>query len=90
MRPVLLVLHTFSTVEAHRSVEIYAVLRLESMHVLSFGVSRLLKKCLINMLSDDMKTVIALRKSDEDSRPFNQNKRIVLSELNKFLRLIAK
>lgn len=77
---VLPVFHTFSLVKVYHSVDIYAVFKVESLHMLSLGGSRLLKECLINMLSDDKKTTIARRKSNGEPKLFNQNKRIVLSE----------
>lgn len=54
----------FAMIGVHSSVDIHDVFRVDPMHVLSHGVSRLLKECLINMLSSDKETTTAMRLSN--------------------------
>lgn len=49
-----------------------------------------MKEFVIIVLSDDKETTIAIRKSNEDSKPFDQMKIFVQFELNKFFRLVVK
>lgn len=90
MLPVPLVPHIFAIVGVYPSVDIYAIFTVEPMHMPSLGVCRLLKECLMNMLSNDKKTRNAMRKSNRKPKPFYKIKKIVLFERNKFLKLFAK
>lgn len=83
-----LVFHTFHTANVYVSVDRYAAFRVVHMHVLPLGDSRLLEKCVIDMLGDYKETANATRKSNGDSRPFHQIKMIVLYELKNFLDLL--
>lgn len=80
----------FSKVGARPSEDVYAVFKAESIHVLCLGVSKPLNECLINMVSDGRETTIAVHKFNGDLTPSNQIKRVVLSELNKYISLVAK
>lgn len=57
--------------------------------MLSLGISRLLKECVINMLSDDTEKTIATQKSNRDSKPFEQIRRLIDSEIDQLLRHVA-
>lgn len=52
MHPCLPILDRFPFAGIHPSVHVYVVFRLEPMHVLSLGISKLLEECVLNMLSD--------------------------------------
>lgn len=69
--PILLVLPAFLTVRVDPSLEKYAVFRVESMNVLSLVASRLLKNCLINMLSDEKEAANILCEINSDSKTIN-------------------
>lgn len=71
MLPVPRFLHTFPKVTAHRSVDIYAVFRFESVQVLYLGFSRLSKEFLINMWNNDRETKIFVRKLNGDFKLFH-------------------
>lgn len=60
------------------------------MYVLSLNISRLLNACLMSVLSDDKEMTLGMCISNGEPKPFNRIKRIILSELNKFYRLVAK
>lgn len=90
MLPAPPLLHTFRIVGFHPTVHIYAVFRVDPMHVLSLGVSKLLKEFLINMSSNDKRTTISMRKSIGNCKGFDQTTTIVPSEQNTIPRLVAK
>lgn len=84
MLPVPPVLHNFPMVEVHPSVDIYAAFRPEPMHVLSLCVGRLLKECLVHMLSHDEESTNAMCKSNGDPKQFSPIRRTVLSKQTDF------
>lgn len=61
MLPVFSVLQSNSFVGIHLCVDIQTLQRFEPMHGLLLGVSRLLKKCLINMLDETDVNTLAVK-----------------------------
>lgn len=57
--PVLLL---FSFVGIHPSVEIYSLFHLDPMHVLSLGINKPLKECLVTTLGDSKRTKSVLKR----------------------------
>lgn len=74
LMPVHSVIHTFTMVRVLPSIDKYVVSRFGPMHSLFLGVSRLLKTCLIHMLSDEEKMTNSMRTSNRDPSRFNQIK----------------
>lgn len=54
------ILSIFPFAGVHPSVKLYAIFRFEPMHVLSLGVSNMIKECLVNILGDASKSICEL------------------------------
>lgn len=60
------------------------------MHIRSLRINGLSRRCLINTLRDEKETKNAKRKTNGDPKNISQVEQTVLSELNKFLRRVAR
>lgn len=86
MLPVLPVLSSFPFVGIHKSVELYSILRVDSMHVRPLGVSKMLKECLTNTLGDDTITTDVFKNAKGEAKSYKQIKGNFLHVLNAFLK----
>ena len=85
MHPILPVFADFPFVGIHESVDIYSIFDYDPMHVLSLGISRLLKECLWELLDDSNRKTSALRTSNGSKKTYKAAKRFVLQSMNHFL-----
>lgn len=87
MLSVIRILHLFSLVGVHSSVAIYVIFMFNPMHVLSLGISRLFKECLINVLDDTEATINTFKSKSDTLESFKQVEIYVLSKVNIFLKI---
>lgn len=64
----------------------YSVFDFDPMHVLSLGIRKFFKECLVSNLSDDLSTATVSRTKSGSSRTFKAAKRFVLESLNVLLK----
>lgn len=79
------VLAWFSFLDICSCVDHYLVSRFEPLHKLSFGISRLLKESMWNMLKDDRRIPYALKSRSSFCKTFKSVRMMILSTLNRFL-----
>lgn len=84
--PIIPVLHDILLVDIHEVGDIYAIFCYEPLHFLSLGVSKLLKECLFNRLSDPHKSSKSITFSFWKQKMFPMIKKLVFGQLNWILK----
>lgn len=74
----------------HSCVELYAIYKVEPMHVFSFVIDRMLKKCLVKMLNDPLRASSSVKNYHFCNKTCWQINREVLSSLNQLSILTKK
>lgn len=83
------VLSSYLFVGIHTFVDIYSIFDLDSMHVLSIGIRRLLKACLVTVPREPERKTSVLRTKSGSCRPFELVKRSVLYCLKRFVTKVS-
>lgn len=78
-------LFKFSFMGVHSGVDLYSIFRFGPFYNLSLGISRLLEKCIRNMLLKEGRGTSALKPNSKSNKTFKATELVVLFTLNLFL-----
>lgn len=90
IHPGMPVLPYFSFFGTYSDFDIYALFDVDPMHILSLGICRLLKECLLTKLGDVERTPVDIKTELGSSKTFKYVKRFVLQCLNKILKKVSR